>query len=265
MVFFFIDVTYISLRFYVIDPVKSSYLLICCLINVVLNVSAFLLFQWLFFHELFERLLENMFRVELVLIYSLMIAGSLNFSYIYDVLLRRYYKDDLLYIKEILNVKKHNLILKEFLKKWFNRSKKQYFPKILYSIYKIKNLINPILLDLTYPMDLFDGDHTIQGFFPDFSNKFIANTYIFMNMFAFKRNRVQLVLLFITMVSGFAISRYLSHEKVFIVDFVFLMFVALIDLYVVHRWTLSNGLERFMKSIVVLLNVITSISFIDSP
>ena len=124
MVFFFVDVTYISLRFYVIDPIKSRYLLICCLINVMANLFTFLIFQYAFFNEIYQRLMDNMYRIPFVMIYCVMILGSLNLSYIYDILLRRYFKDDLLFIKELLNIQKPNLILKAFLKKWFNRSKK---------------------------------------------------------------------------------------------------------------------------------------------
>jgi hypothetical protein len=187
MVFFFVDVTYISIRFYVIDPIKSNKLLFCCITNIIINISSYLIIQRFLFKEIFDYIVINIFKIEFLCIYVTMILGSLNLSYIYDILFRRYVKDDLLYIKELLNVKTPKSILNRFLKKWFNSPQKIYFPKILYSIYKFKNNINPILMDVTYPMTLFDGNKIFKTFLPDFTSRFIAKTYIFMKMFMYRR------------------------------------------------------------------------------
>ncbi len=84
-------------------------------------------------------------------------------------------------------------------------------------------------------------------------------------MFSYKLKRVSLIILFICLTIGFSIARYLSNEEIFIVDFVFLLFVVIINLYLIKQWNLANGLEKFMKSIVVILNIVVTISFLKIP
>ena len=77
-----------------------------------------------------------------------------------------------------------------FLKTWFNIEKKQYFPQQLFHIFRIKRWIDPYLMELTYPIDLFQSQDLMNKYFPEFKNVFIQKTYRYFNMKKFKFLRI---------------------------------------------------------------------------
>ena len=123
---------------------------------------------------------------QIIIILYIVICISLLGSYLYNRYFRRNTKNFLEKISTMPHLDKIKIKTNRFLKTWFNIEKKQYFPQQLFHIFRIKRWIDPYLMELTYPIDLFQSQDLMDKYFPEFKNVFIQKTYRYFNMKKFK-------------------------------------------------------------------------------
>lgn len=60
-------------------------------------------------------------------------------------------------LRIIENITDEISILKRFLEEKFKKMKALYFPALLFKIYRIKHYLHPQLINLVYPLNIFEG------------------------------------------------------------------------------------------------------------
>ena len=162
-------------------------------------------------------------------------------------------------LSKLVNDKSTDLIMIKFLKYFFYNIKNIYLSKIIYSVFKLKECIEPLLLNTISPLDQLSKKNQINKFLLTFKKKFIRNSYNMNNKYDLKKKKI-IFLVYFLFICSLIILGIIDDEKIYTnfisVGFSFCGF--LIFLIFNH---LKLHLRNFISFLLCIILFVITISF----
>jgi hypothetical protein len=100
------------------------------------------------------------------------------------------------------------LILKKFLEIKFKQLKSIYLPGLLFNIYSIKHYLHSQLINLVYPLSIFEGENLIGKWNLEFKNKVLEKTFQLQNSKKDVKENMILFLINVAFLTFFLVTNY---------------------------------------------------------
>ena len=236
------------------------------IVNIIVNCVFFIFSMSFNENSINFEYIGYIFEIEFLVILISFLIVTFVFCYIYNYAFNKF-KVSLLckFKEEEINLQNNKIVEDNFLENYFMSEKNQFFPKTLFRIYKITKCIEPFLMNIIYPMEMFDYNN-LNKLSLNFKNSFIEKTFYYTQLKKNKNTKALITLILSLIVPILYLTRFTCDIKKgeWAVEYIAIFFVISMHTIIIKFATCENRLDKYTIPLIFITEIFLFASFAET-